>query len=110
MTTEGVDKIGQGRVWAGVDAEQIGLVDGFGGLKEALVVAAEKAELGDNYRITEVLEEEDELTRMINQLLSAKVSMQKSELGKALRYYNAIEQAVEQGGVLARMPYEITIY
>jgi hypothetical protein len=36
--------------------------------------------------------------------------MQKSELGKALRYYNAIEQAVEQGGVLARMPYEITIY
>ena len=110
MTTAEVDKIGQGRVWAGVDAEQIGLVDGFGGLKEALVIAAEKAELGDNYRITEILEEEDELTRMINQLLTAKVSMQKSELGKALRYYNAIENAVEQGGVLARMPYEISIY
>jgi protease-4 len=31
-TVAEVDKIAQGRVWAGVDAERIGLVDHLGGL------------------------------------------------------------------------------
>ena len=110
MTTEEVDKIGQGRVWSGVDAMQIGLVDEFGGLKEALVIAAEKAELGTNYRVVEILEEGDELTQLMNTLLSAKASVKNNELGEALRHYNAIRLMVEEGGVQARIPYDITIY
>jgi protease-4 len=44
-----VDKIAQGRVWAGVDAERIGLVDHLGGLKDASDAAAKLAELGAGY-------------------------------------------------------------
>ena len=42
-----VDKIAQGRVWDGGTAHQIGLVDGFGGMSEAIAKAAQLAKLGD---------------------------------------------------------------
>ena len=46
-----VDKIAQGRVWAGVDAQRIGLVDHLGGLKDATDAAARLADLGSNYDV-----------------------------------------------------------
>jgi protease-4 len=46
-----VDKIAQGRVWAGVDAQRIGLVDHLGGLKDAADAAAKLAELGGDYPV-----------------------------------------------------------
>jgi protease-4 len=42
-----VDQIAQGRVWDGGTARQIGLVDGFGGMDEAIAKAAQLAKLGD---------------------------------------------------------------
>jgi protease-4 len=58
-TVEDVDKIAQGRVWAGVDAQRIGLVDHLGGLKDATDAVAKLAELGNDYRVDYV---EPELT------------------------------------------------
>ncbi len=46
-TPEQVDAIGQGRVWAGGTARQLGLVDRFGGLDDALSEAAKRAGLKD---------------------------------------------------------------
>ena len=42
-----VDQIAQGRVWDGGTARQIGLVDGFGGVQDAIAKAAQLANLGD---------------------------------------------------------------
>jgi protease-4 len=50
-SVEEVDKIAQGRVWAGVDAQRIGLVDTLGGLKDATDAAAKLAELGSDYDV-----------------------------------------------------------
>ncbi|HEY2677525.1 MAG TPA: signal peptide peptidase SppA [Steroidobacteraceae bacterium] len=50
-SVEDVDKIAQGRVWAGVDAQRIGLVDHLGGLKEATESAAKLAELGTDFEV-----------------------------------------------------------
>ena len=50
-SVEDVDKIAQGRVWAGVDAQRIGLVDHLGGLKDATDAAAKLAELGSDYDV-----------------------------------------------------------
>jgi protease-4 len=47
MSKEKVDSIGQGRVWSGTDALQIGLVDELGGLNDAIADAAERAKLKD---------------------------------------------------------------
>ncbi len=45
MTSAQVDTIGQGRVWDGGTARQIGLVDQYGGIEDAIVWAAKRASL-----------------------------------------------------------------
>ena len=50
-SVEEIDKIAQGRVWAGADAQRIGLVDHLGGLKDASDAAAKLAELGNDYDV-----------------------------------------------------------
>lgn len=45
MSTEQVEKIAQGRVWLGTDAKNIKLIDGFGGLNDAIDKAAKLAHL-----------------------------------------------------------------
>lgn len=107
MTLEGVDAIGQGRVWSGVDAKEIGLVDEFGGLKEALVLAAEKAELGTDYRVVEILEEQSEFSAMFNQLMQAKTPKMD---GVAERVMQIQKNLSEGSSIQARMPYDMVIY
>jgi protease-4 len=51
-TPQQVDQIAQGRVWDGGTAHQLGLVDGFGGMAEAIGKAAALAKLGDKRGVT----------------------------------------------------------
>jgi protease-4 len=46
-TPQQIDQIAQGRVWDGGTAHQLGLVDGFGGMSDAVAKAAALARLGD---------------------------------------------------------------
>ncbi len=48
-TPEEIDAIGQGRVWDGGAARQLGLVDSFGSLDEALAKAAQLAKIEGEY-------------------------------------------------------------
>ncbi|MEO7655234.1 MAG: signal peptide peptidase SppA, partial [Sphingomicrobium sp.] len=47
-TPEQVDAVAQGRVWDGGTARQLGLIDGFGGMEEAIAKVAALAKLGDD--------------------------------------------------------------
>jgi protease-4 len=57
-TPADIDRIAQGRVWDGGTARQLGLVDGFGGMDEAVAKAAELAKLGEDERGLTYLEKE----------------------------------------------------
>ena len=59
MTVEQVDSIAQGRVWTGTTASHIGLVDELGGLEEAILYAAQLAELEDGYKVNEYPKEDE---------------------------------------------------
>jgi len=48
-----VQEIAQGRVWSGSEALKLGLVDELGGLSSAIKYAAQKAKLGDDFRVAE---------------------------------------------------------
>jgi len=48
---EQVDSVAQGRVWAGAEAHDLGLVDELGGYQRAIDLAAELAELGEDYDV-----------------------------------------------------------
>lgn len=53
LKREHVEAIAQGRVWSGERALDIGLVDEIGGLGKSIEFAAERAGLGDSYRVEE---------------------------------------------------------
>jgi protease-4 len=46
-TPQDIDRIAQGRVWDGGTARQLGLIDGFGGMSDAIAKAAALAKVGD---------------------------------------------------------------
>jgi protease-4 len=74
-SVEDVDKIAQGRVWAGVDAQRIGLVDHLGGLKDATDAAAKLAELGSNYDVSYIEPELSLREELLMQLRSQALSL-----------------------------------
>jgi len=70
MTTEEVDQIAQGRVWSGIDAYELGLVDHLGDLDDAVAAAAELAELGDDYSVSFIEKEEEFKDKVIREMLA----------------------------------------
>lgn len=110
LTFEAVDAIGGGRVWSGVSASQNGLIDGFGGLKQAIALAADRAAVSTDYRVSQIVDDEDQFTALFKSIASARTSAIKSELGEAYLHYNNIMEILEQNGtVQARMPYVFEI-
>jgi protease-4 len=60
-----IDRIAQGRVWDGGSARQIGLVDGFGGIDEAIAKAGELAKLDKDDREVRYLERSKSMTESL---------------------------------------------
>ncbi len=81
MTRDEVDKVARGRVWSGADAKDRGLVDKLGGLSDAIASAAQKAKLGDKYRVTYVEKE-----RSLREKLMAGFSARASRLAARFGY------------------------
>ncbi|MGD9976681.1 MAG: signal peptide peptidase SppA [Bacteroidales bacterium] len=110
LTVETVDGIGQGRVWSGANAKDINLVDEFGGLKAAIKLAAEKANV-DKYRIIELPELKDPMQELIRNLTGeAKIALLKGELGTSFKQYSKIINMIKNQGVQTRIPFDIEIY
>lgn len=107
MSVEAVDEIGQGRVWAGADAVEIGLVDEIGGLSSAIEYAALSAGL-EKYQVVgypAAKSMQDRIMEMISSGKQAKAVLPEalSEFTEPLRW---IEQ--QQGpAIMARMPYSV---
>ncbi|MCS5566403.1 MAG: signal peptide peptidase SppA [Pseudomonadales bacterium] len=68
MDVEAVDAIGQGRIWTGQDALELGLVDGLGNLEDSIRAAAELVEL-DDYDIKFLSTSLSPQEQFINQLI-----------------------------------------
>ena len=108
-----VDSIGQGRVWAGADAIGLGLVDQLGDMEDAIAYAAEKANLADDYKVTEWPKQKDFFTRLmesINDSESDKLdAAMRSKLGIYYNYLQGLENLNNNTGIQARMPFDIVI-
>ena len=110
MTLEEVDQIGQGRVWSGTDALEIGLIDELGGLKDAIAEAAEMAGLED-YELMEFPKRKDPLEEFFKELIGeAEARMLKAQLGSNYKYYQYAKSLSEMDAIQARLPYLIEIY
>jgi protease-4 len=105
-----IDSIGQGRVWSGEDAKDIGLVDEFGGLNDAIAYAAKKANI-DKYRLIELPKTKSPIEQIFNKVDDeTEARVLKNQLGNALPYYQKFNHLLKLKGVQARMDYDIEIY
>ena len=109
MTTAEVDSIGQGRVWTGTDAINIGLVDQLGGLKKSIQVAAAKANLED-YAVLSLPREKTPYEYFM-ELMNAKSEaiFNPDNLGILFGYYSTMKDISEMEGVQARVPFEMVV-
>ena len=109
MTIEDVDAIGQGRVWSGSDALEIGLIDEIGGLDKAIMAAKELANLED-YRIVELPKQKEPIEQIMDDLMGkTRTKILQSELGNNYKYYDLYKKAKNINGIQARLPFEIEI-
>ncbi len=97
-----VDSIGQGRVWSGTDALQLGLVDKLGGLDDAIAIAAEKAGL-KNYRISELPEQKEPFMQIMEEITGdVETRWIKNKLGVDYNYYQTYQSIKNMQGIQAR--------
>ncbi len=109
MTVAQIDSIGQGRVWSGVDAKRIGLIDEFGGLTDAMNEAAKLAKLKD-YSTMELPEQKDTFEQLMETFSGDKSSISlKNELGAAYPYFSYLSRMSRMQGIQALMPYDFII-
>lgn len=112
-----VEKIASGRVWTGIDAFEVGLVDQIGGLDDAINEAAALAGLGDNWRLMQMPEESemDKLLRMIIEEGRKSKPLSRldpvSQIGRLVREeWRLLDAFNDPLGIYARLPFDILSY
>lgn len=104
-----IDSIGQGRVWSGENGKLNGLVDAYGGLNDAVKLAAVKAKI-EHYRIKELPKQKDtfeELMKSFSTKLQS--SFLQSKLGESYHLWESFSRESFANGIYARMPYDLEI-
>lgn len=117
MSRDAVHEIAQGRVWTGVKAKEIGLVDVIGDLDKAIEIAANSAGL-EKYRSKEYPFIKDPLEQMMDKLTGQENSDQAVEmlmnnhkgLNKYYPVYRTLKDLENMEGVQMRLPFEIDVY
>jgi len=109
LTKAQVDSIGQGRVWSGIDAKRIGLIDDFGGLNKAIEIAADLAKL-KSYKLWALPEQKEPLQQIIDELFGNNPETRiQSVMGEDYKYYRILKDIRGMKGVQARCLYEFDV-
>ncbi|MEM6830251.1 MAG: signal peptide peptidase SppA, partial [Bacteroidota bacterium] len=107
MTQERVKEVGGGRVWSGEQALEKGLVDQLGSFNDAVELAAEKAGIADDYRVSYYPKKkpfiEEFLEKMSSRIRTAIVGTEVDP------YIQQIESVKQLEGIQARLPGELEI-
>lgn len=110
MKKEMVDSIGQGRVWAGSDAINIGLVDAYGGIYDAINFAAESANISQDSIALDFYPKSDDnkLLEFISNIEEGQSQAFSNKNGleqQMLDIYNYLISLQTQSKYQARMPF-----
>lgn len=100
LPVERVYEIAEGRVWSGSAAQEIGLVDMCGGLKDAIAVAADKASLS-NYRVIEHQPELQGMAALFSQFgAQARASFEMNQMGEFYSDLKSLRESISQNGIV----------
>ena len=110
LSVEKVDNLAQGRVWSGSQAYENGLVDELGGLEDAILYAANTAEVS-NYSIETYPKYKMNIKDllggpMIKALQTKNILNSSKQLTSKI---NRLENLFKMQGIHARMPFEMIV-
>ena len=109
MQQADVDSIGQGRVWSGEDAKNLGLVDVIGNLNDCIAAVAAQAGIAD-YSVKELPAMIDPFQQLVEELTGEKQARVMQEvLGDQYKTYENVRDLSRVRGIQARMPFFIEI-
>ncbi|MES2617473.1 MAG: signal peptide peptidase SppA [Bacteroidota bacterium] len=104
-----VEGLAQGRVWTASDALSRKLIDSYGGIKDAIKIAAYKAKI-KNYSVVVYPKQDDPFKKFFggktNAMMEEKMS---NDLGIFYNYYKALQTSIHVQGFQMRLPYNLMI-
>ncbi len=121
LPAQKVAEIAQGRVWSGVAAKEIGLVDEIGGIDAAISYAAKQAKLGNDWQVTEYPAVRSFEQRLLGQLgnearlrlggeaTSKSKDLLTVEFLKLQKELEVLQSMNDPLGVYARLPFNLKI-
>jgi protease-4 len=101
---EKVEEIAQGKVYSGLKAKEIGLIDGFGGIDYCIGVAAKKSQV-KGYRVVNFPERKDPFEQFLT-LFQSKMAWRKTPVNSlADDLLQTATQLESMMGIQARLPW-----
>ncbi len=111
MSQADVDSIGQGRVWSGVDALKIKLVDELGGINDAINYTLKKVNLKEGeYELLALPKPKDPIKDLLRgKKNDEETKVLQQRLGVFYDYIKYAQSIINAKGMQARLPYEMII-
>lgn len=107
VTQDSIKSIAEGRVWDAITAKKIGLVDDFGGIREAVAWVAQKANLGKDYKTQNYPALEDKFMAMLDKYMVTRYESQlRGEMGLLYDWHLQLQRILGRDRILCLMPYE----
>ena len=107
VSQDSIKSIAEGRVWDGITAKQIGLVDDFGGIREAVAWVANKAKMGKDYKTQNYPAIEDKFMAMLDKyMVSRYESRLQGEMGLLYDWHLQLQRILGRDHILCLMPIE----
>ncbi len=111
-----VVEIAQGRVWSGLEAQKIGLVDQIGGIEAAIAAAAEQAKLEDDWKLEEYPEGETFEQQILETFIGGESTQASSTLDPITLEFLKLREELAQlkalndpRGIYTRLPFNLQI-
>ena len=107
MTQDSIKSIAEGRVWDAVTAKQIGLVDEFGGIDNAVTWVAKKLKMGDDYKTQNYPAIKDKFQSLLDKyMVTSYESRLKGEMGIMYDWHKQLQRIMGRDRILCLMPQE----
>jgi len=107
VSQDSIKQIAEGRVWDGITAKKIGLVDEFGGIREAVAFVAKKAGLDERCKTQNYPAIEDPFLTMLDKYMVTRYESQlKDEMGMLYEWHTQLQRILGRDQILCLMPVE----
>lgn len=110
ISQDAIKAIGGGRVWSGSQALENHLVDVLGSFDDAVEIAANKAKLGNDYKLRYYPKPKPVFESLIDEFTGdAETKAMQEKLGDYYGWFMKWEELKTRQGVQARLPYDLMI-